>query len=229
MPPVRRWSATALLALPDLPELPTTHVMAAVLSRYPFLAEAHRLAEAFRHIADPRRVLVHMLTGIESEVVFDTMRALRADGVLALPMHDGIIVPVSAEARACEWLPEKAARQWRGSGCGSKWIGRPDQRSPARACPPPRQVHRPSSAPVIYDTRPVRGRRRPHGRCRRWRAVAGDLKAQDRRASCPTLPPRRSGARSPCPEEPHPAARTRHATPPGTAAACFAECANARR
>jgi hypothetical protein len=45
-----------------------------------------------------------MLMGIESDVAMDTLQALRADGVLGLPMHGGIIVPASAEARACELL-----------------------------------------------------------------------------------------------------------------------------
>ena len=45
-----------------------------------------------------------MLMGVESDVILDTLQALRAEGVLGLPMHDGIIVPASAEARACELL-----------------------------------------------------------------------------------------------------------------------------
>ena len=81
-------------------------VMAAALARYPFLADPWRVAEGFRNIADPRRVLIHLLIGVESDVLLDTLQALRVEGVLGLPMHDGIIVPASAEARACELLRE---------------------------------------------------------------------------------------------------------------------------
>jgi hypothetical protein len=107
---VRRWSKTALQALPALRDHPAPAVMAAVLLRYPFLAEPERAAEGFRHIADPSRVLIHLLMGIESEVVLDALRALRAEAVLGLPMHDGIIVPASAEARTCELLREAGER-----------------------------------------------------------------------------------------------------------------------
>ncbi len=58
----------------------------------------------FRHIADPKRVLIHMLIGVESDIILDTMVAQRAEGVLGMPMHDGLIVPESTEERACELL-----------------------------------------------------------------------------------------------------------------------------
>jgi len=102
--PVRRWSANAVRALPALEEHPAPAVMAAVQARYPFLAEPWRAAEAFRHIADPRRVLIHRLMGVESDVILETVQALRAEGVLGLPMHDGLIVPASAEAMTCDLL-----------------------------------------------------------------------------------------------------------------------------
>ena len=85
--------------------------MAAALARYPFLAEAWRIAEGFRNLAKPHRVLIHALMGVESDVILDTLQALRAEGVLGLPMHDGIIVPASAEARACELLRQAAERE----------------------------------------------------------------------------------------------------------------------
>jgi hypothetical protein len=92
--------------------------MKAALARYPFLADAWRVAEDFLHRvaeslhhAHPRRVLIHMLMGVESDVILDALQALRAEGVLGLPMHDGIIVPVSAEARACELLRLAAERE----------------------------------------------------------------------------------------------------------------------
>ncbi len=61
-------------------------------------------AEEFRHIADPKRVLIHVLMGVESDIIRDALEKLRAGGVLGLPMHDGLIVPASAEERACDLL-----------------------------------------------------------------------------------------------------------------------------
>ena len=41
---------------------------------------------------------------MESDIILDALEALRAEGVLGLPMHDGLIVPASAEERACDVL-----------------------------------------------------------------------------------------------------------------------------
>jgi hypothetical protein len=42
--------------------------------------------------------------GVESEVMLEAVEQLRAQGTLALPVYDGLIVPASAETRACELL-----------------------------------------------------------------------------------------------------------------------------
>ena len=45
-------------------------------------------------------------------MILDAVQALRrAEDVLGLPMHDGIIVPESAGARACELLRQAAERE----------------------------------------------------------------------------------------------------------------------
>jgi hypothetical protein len=80
--PVWRWSKDAVRRTPELRDHPAPIVMAAVLARYPFLAEPWRAAEGFRHVADPKRVLIHLLMGIESDVILAMLEALRAGGVL---------------------------------------------------------------------------------------------------------------------------------------------------
>jgi hypothetical protein len=45
----------------------------------------------------PKRLLPHRLMGIEASVITRAMRELRERlGVLSLPVHDGLIVPVGA-------------------------------------------------------------------------------------------------------------------------------------
>jgi hypothetical protein len=114
---VLRWPKDSVRKQPELDRHPATQVMAAVIARFPFLAEPWRAAEGFRHVAEPRRVLIHMLMGVESDVILDTLQALRAEGVLGLPIHDGILVPASAEAKACELLLA-AGERVAGVSCG---------------------------------------------------------------------------------------------------------------
>ena len=51
-----------------------------------------------------------MLMGTESDIILDALQALRAEGVLGLPTHDGLVVPASVEARACELLRAAGGR-----------------------------------------------------------------------------------------------------------------------
>jgi hypothetical protein len=103
-PVLKEWPADLLRNRPELRDHPAPSVMAAALARYRFLAEPALVAEEFRHIADPRKVLIHLLMGVESEILLDAIEALRAERVLGLPMHDGLIVPASTEALACELI-----------------------------------------------------------------------------------------------------------------------------
>jgi hypothetical protein len=74
------------------------------------LAEPWRLAQGLSHLAPPHRAVIHMLMGVESDVVMDALVTLQARGILGLPMHDGLIVPASAEAVACGLLVEAGER-----------------------------------------------------------------------------------------------------------------------
>jgi hypothetical protein len=47
---------------------------------------------------------------VESQVIVGVMAALRAKLILALPMHDGLIVPASAEALTCDLIRTAAMR-----------------------------------------------------------------------------------------------------------------------
>ncbi|MFC7543277.1 hypothetical protein ACFQU2_32690 [Siccirubricoccus deserti] len=95
---------------PELGRYSIAAVNAAVVARYPMLAEPCRLTEGFSHLAPPHRTVIHMLMGTESDVVMDTLVALQARGIFGLPMHDGLIVPASAETVACELLIDAGTR-----------------------------------------------------------------------------------------------------------------------
>jgi hypothetical protein len=73
----------------------------AVIARYPVLADPARFvpADMVARLGIPaRRLLTHYLAGIEAAALTDAMRELREAGTLALPVHDGLIVPASATA-----------------------------------------------------------------------------------------------------------------------------------
>jgi hypothetical protein len=92
------------------PAMSASAVGALAVMRYPFLKEPWWAARHLAHLGEPKRLLHHMLTGIESKIVTDVMRNLRHNGVLSLPMHDGLIVPVSAANTAQELLTEAGER-----------------------------------------------------------------------------------------------------------------------
>ena len=53
------------------------------------------------HIGSPARLLTHRLMNIEAQALTGAMDNLRvAHDVLALPMHDGLLVPRSAASHA---------------------------------------------------------------------------------------------------------------------------------
>ncbi|MDJ0390278.1 hypothetical protein QMO56_19375 [Roseomonas sp. E05] len=100
--PPGRWSSKRL-AEALLPTEPIKVVGAAVMQRFPELeqpatvvpdavvAEVGRSAES---------LVTHYLTAREAEAISLALRALRAQGILALPVHDSLIVPVRAEQAA---------------------------------------------------------------------------------------------------------------------------------
>jgi formate-dependent phosphoribosylglycinamide formyltransferase (GAR transformylase) len=76
----------------------------------PCASAASSGAAGFARLGDPRRVLSNLPMGLESDIVLQAIEALRAEAVLALPMHDGLIVPASAVERTCSML-RRAGRE----------------------------------------------------------------------------------------------------------------------
>ena len=96
--PVSKWSKKHLEDNPSLGEHGAAAVGAAVLARYPFLkAPGEAVADAgglraLGGVASPAKMLTHRLMAIEAAALTAAMDALRAEGILALPMHDALIV-----------------------------------------------------------------------------------------------------------------------------------------
>jgi hypothetical protein len=108
--PLLKWPKDALDEKPELAKFSIAAVTAAVVACYPMLAEPWRLAVGFSHLAPPQRAVIHLLMGIEGDVVMDALVALQAQRILCLPMHDGLIVPASAETMACGLLVDAGER-----------------------------------------------------------------------------------------------------------------------
>jgi len=101
--PVRRWAAGALDGTPELAGVDATLVGAAVTTKYPFLATPAKAVVAvagldgLRHLGTPERLLTHRLMALEAAGLTAAMQFLRLDrAVLALPVHDSLIVPARA-------------------------------------------------------------------------------------------------------------------------------------
>ena len=97
--PVKRWAASvkATIRTQD-----ARKVGAAVLSRYAFLEKPWSHLPPLSGLGPRHRLLTYCLMGLEASALSAAMASLRGQGVLALPMHDGLIVPHSAEAAAME-------------------------------------------------------------------------------------------------------------------------------
>jgi hypothetical protein len=105
--PVRKWAIKATKDNPDLLRHDPRHVGEVVCQRYAFLRSPARAVvgpaglEKLGHLATPARLLTHRLMAIEAKALTGAMDYVRArGGVLALPMHDGLIVPASGERYA---------------------------------------------------------------------------------------------------------------------------------
>jgi hypothetical protein len=108
--PVARWSQDAKDDTPELRNHDAKAVGAAVMARYQFLKEPWKIAERKANLGDSKRLVHHTLTGIEGAILTAAMAVLRVKGILALPMHDGLIVAASAEGLACDALKEAGRR-----------------------------------------------------------------------------------------------------------------------
>jgi hypothetical protein len=100
--PVKRWAVRAGKDSPELLDADPKQVGEVICGRYPFLrrpAEAVADAAGLRRldkIGAPARLLTHRLMAIEARALTGAMDYLRAPhGVLALPMHDGLLLPQS--------------------------------------------------------------------------------------------------------------------------------------
>ncbi|RKK04661.1 hypothetical protein EBE87_23210 [Pseudoroseomonas wenyumeiae] len=81
---------------------PIKDVGAAVMRRFPALAQPALVVpeELVAQVGQPAHHLVtHYLAAREAEAMTLAMRLLRQQGILALPVHDSLIVPVSTEAQ----------------------------------------------------------------------------------------------------------------------------------
>lgn len=106
----RGWPRGAVEEQPELRGLNASEVGAAIMARYPFLADPaeavagpaglHELA----HIGTPSRLLTHRLMGLEAAGISAALAYLRHRGVPALPVHDSLIVPAGDVRQAGETL-----------------------------------------------------------------------------------------------------------------------------
>lgn len=99
--PVRRWPAGAAA---DVRAVPAQAVGAAVLARYPVLADPAQAVADLTHLGPPRTLLPHRLMGLEARAVTAAMERLWAADVLPLPVHDALIVPADHAETAAEAL-----------------------------------------------------------------------------------------------------------------------------
>jgi hypothetical protein len=101
--PVTRWPADAPAAIRATSAKQTA---AAVLARYPFLAEPWRAVADLSDAGPPQALLIHRLQGLEAAAMTAAMWQLRSDNVLALPVHDALLVPASAVTLAAHALQD---------------------------------------------------------------------------------------------------------------------------
>ncbi len=110
--PVRRWPKRTVADVPQVSSISAIEVCQMICARYPFMSDpARAVATAARlwELADIGKLaslLTHRLMAIEAEALTGAMRALRAGvchggvPVLALPLHDSLIVPRSCAGAA---------------------------------------------------------------------------------------------------------------------------------
>ena len=95
--PATKWARNAP---PAVRERDARMVGAAILARYPFLSDPSQATAWPGSVGERRRHLTHRLVNLEATALTVAMTLLRRQGVLALPMHDGLIVAATAEAMA---------------------------------------------------------------------------------------------------------------------------------
>ncbi len=99
---VSKWPEKTTKRNPDLRHHDPREVGSLVCGRYPFLRQPARTVanaaglDRLGHLGKPEKLLTHRLMAIEAEALTGAMRYLRTvRGVLSLPLHDGLLVPLS--------------------------------------------------------------------------------------------------------------------------------------
>jgi hypothetical protein len=106
----RGWPKGAVEEQPELRGLNASEVGAAIVARYPFLADPAEAVAGpaglteLAHIGTASRLLPNRLMGLEAAGMSAAMAYLRHRGVPALPVHDSLIVPAGEVRRAGETL-----------------------------------------------------------------------------------------------------------------------------
>jgi hypothetical protein len=99
--PVKRWAARAATDNPGLLDFDSKRVGEVVCERYPFLRRpAQAVADAaglsgLSRIGRTTTLLTHRPMATDAAAQTEAMSVLRSRGILALPMHDGLMVSVS--------------------------------------------------------------------------------------------------------------------------------------
>ncbi len=88
-----RWPADTP---PEITETLIEDAAAALLAAYPFMAEPWRLIPSDGDPKRARRLFVHSLMGIEARAITFAMLLLQREGILALPVHDELLVRADA-------------------------------------------------------------------------------------------------------------------------------------
>jgi hypothetical protein len=99
--PVTKWATKAVKEEPELADHDPKVIGDIICARYSFLrrpgqavAEVAGL-DSLVHVGTSARLLTHRLMAIEAKALTGAMEYLhKAHGVLALPMHDGLLVPL---------------------------------------------------------------------------------------------------------------------------------------
>jgi hypothetical protein len=98
---VKRWARRTSKDDPELLDVDPKRIGEIICDRYPFLRRPAQAAadkaglNTLTHIGPPASLLTHRLMAIEAAALTGAMSVLHSRGILARPMHDGLLVPVS--------------------------------------------------------------------------------------------------------------------------------------
>jgi hypothetical protein len=108
--PVKRWPEKTAREKPEIVALPASQVSSAIIARYPFLGDpARTVAESAKltslaSLGRLPKLLTPRLMHIEAEALTRAMETMRSRDILALPLHDSLILPRSGVPYVAEAL-----------------------------------------------------------------------------------------------------------------------------